>query len=369
MAPAAPQVTDMLEQAGPRTFFVFRYFRGGLQISDGSEEMSPWRRMPPLTTSEARQIASLPGVRFVAYGEHADAAVEVGTERLSSVRVGGFNHAWPQASGGDVFSGRSFTALEDAAGARVAVAHTALAERLFGTRNAVGHRLKIAGLPYEIVGVYAPPAELFGEDDALAVTIPYAAFAKHVPHTRGWLEFRVAPAASRTVQEAIDDVTGALRSLRGLRPADENTFAVVTQDKLLETFHRVTGAFFVVMIALSSVGLLVGGVGVVAIMMISVTERTREIGVRKALGATRREILWQFLVEAATLTLVGAATGLVVGGLIALVVEHTTPIPATVPLWSVGAALGAAALTGVGFGLYPAARAARLDPIDALRHE
>ncbi len=262
------QVTDMLEQAGPRTFFVFRYFRGGLQISDGSEEMSPWRRMPPLTTSEARQIASLPGVRFVAYGEHADAAVEVGTERLSSVRVGGFNHAWPQASGGDVFSGRSFTALEDAAGARVAVAHTALAERLFGTRNAVGHRLKIAGLPYEIGGVYAPPAELFGEDDALAVTIPYAAFAKHVPHTRGWLEFRVAPAASRTVQEAIDEVTGALRSLRGLRPADENTFAVVTQDKLLETFHRVTGAFFVVMIALSSVALLVGGVGVVAIMMI-----------------------------------------------------------------------------------------------------
>jgi putative ABC transport system permease protein len=120
---------------------------------------------------------------------------------------------------------------------------------------------------------------------------------------------------------------------------------------------------------LSSIGLLVGGVGVVALMMISVTERTREIGVRKALGATRRAILWQFLVEASTLTLVGGAAGMVAGGAIALLLSRVTPIPAHVPLWSVVAALAASGLTGVGFGLYPAGRAARLDPIEALRYE
>jgi len=174
---------------------------------------------------------------------------------------------------------------------------------------------------------------------------------------------------SVTLDQAMDDVTGALRGARGLRPGEDNTFALVTQDKMLETWDQITGVFFLVMIALSSVGLLVGGVGVVAIMMISVTERTREIGVRKALGARRREILWQFLVEAATLTLVGGVVGMVLGSLIAMIVNRVTPIPAVVPLWSVVVAVLASVLTGVGFGMYPAAKAAKLDPVDALRWE
>ena len=127
--------------------------------------------------------------------------------------------------------------------------------------------------------------------------------------------------------------------------------------------------FFLVMIVLSAVGLMVGGVGVVAIMMISVTERTREIGVRKALGARKREILWQFLVEASTLTLIGGAVGMVLGGGIAFGVSQATPLPATVPVWAIVVALGAAAFTGIIFGIYPAARAARLDPVEALRYE
>ena len=127
--------------------------------------------------------------------------------------------------------------------------------------------------------------------------------------------------------------------------------------------------FFLVMLVLSSIGLMVGGVGVVAIMMISVTERTREIGVRKAIGARRREILWQFLVEAATLTFIGGAIGLVAGGLVSFAINQFTPLPASVPFWSVVAALSASILTGVFFGIYPAARAARLDPVEALRYE
>src|SRR2546428_11611661 len=167
----------------------------------------------------------------------------------------------------------------------------------------------------------------------------------------------------------MDEVVATLRSLRGLKPGQENNFSIVTQDKLLDSWNKVTGMFFLVMLVLSSIALMVGGVGVVAIMMISVTERTREIGVRKALGATRRAILWQFLVEAATLTLVGGAAGMLVGGGGGWLGSRVTPIPANVPLWSIVVALGASALTGVGFGLYPASRPARLAPGEALRHE
>jgi putative ABC transport system permease protein len=168
---------------------------------------------------------------------------------------------------------------------------------------------------------------------------------------------------------AQDQVIAALRAMRGLGPREENDFTLLGSDQIIESFEQFTGVIFLVMLALSSAGLLVGGVGVIGIMLISVTERTREIGIRKAVGATRREILWQFLVEAGVLTMLGGAAGLALGGGLAWVVTALTPIPARIPLWSVAAALGAAAVTGMLFGLLPAYRAARLEPVVALRAE
>jgi putative ABC transport system permease protein len=362
-------ITAILEDAGPKTFYVQRYFSDGLEIDDGSDELSPWRRMPWLTVEEAELIRRLPSVRDVNIGEYTEGPVGFESTTLRSVRVAGFSPTWPQVNGGDILAGRNFTPVEYAAGARVAVINDKLAESLFPGRDAIGKTIKIFGVPFEVVGLHAEAASLFSSADEPRLAMPHTAFVKVADYERGWMEIAVVPTASATTLEAQDEVTAALRSRRGLRPGQASNFAIVTQDRVLDAFNKITAGFFVVMIALSSVALMVGGVGVVAIMMISVTERTREIGVRKALGATRGEIMFQFLVEAATLTLVGCLIGMALGALVAWGVRTFSPIPATVPLGSVVAAVLASILTGVLFGLYPASKASRMDPVEALRYE
>ncbi len=362
-------VEKQLETLGPKTFFVFRFFQGGIVISDGSDEMSPWRRNPWLTTEEADYLRSLPAVRDVAYRENASGPVSYGDQRLSSVSVIGGTTNWLRVTGGDLSSGRNWNEIEFAAGAPVAVINDKLAETFFPGIDPIGKRIKIFGYPIDVVGVYADAQSLFGGSASPSIRLPHTTFTRMADYQKGWMNFVVIPSDTVTVAQAQDAVISALRARRGLRPAQENNFAVVTQDKLLDTFNSITRGFFLVMLALSSVGLMVGGVGVIAIMMISVTERTREIGVRKALGATRREILFQFLVEAASLTLLGGSIGMAFGALIAFLVGRFTPVPAAVPLWSVAAALIVSAITGVFFGMYPATKASRLDPVEALRYE
>ena len=362
-------VTRILESAGPKTFFVYRYFSGGLEVSDGSDEMSPWNRMPALTVQEAELIRLLPAVRDVNISEFTSGPVSFEGVELKSVDMAGMSPSWNLVNGGDILAGRNFTPMEYAAGARVVVINDKLAESLFPGRDPVGKRIKIFGQPFQVVGMHAEAASLFSNANEPRLAVPHTTFTKAAEYWKDWLDIAVLPTETATVLEAQDQVRTALRSSRGLRPGQADNFAIVGQDRILDTFNSITAAFFVVMIALSSVGLMVGGVGVVAIMMISVTERTREIGVRKALGATRREIMLQFLVEAATLTLVGCLVGMTAGALIAWGIRSFTPIPATVPLLSVVAAVVASILTGVLFGIYPASKASKLDPVEALRYE
>jgi putative ABC transport system permease protein len=362
-------ISSMLESAGPKTFFVYRFFQGGINISDGSDELSPWRRNPWLSVADAELIRSLPAVRDVSVTEVTNGPVSYEGNDLKSVQIAGFGPAWVLVTGGNIVAGRSFTPVEYAASARVAVINDKLAESLFPGIDPIGKTIRIFGEPFQVIGLHVEAASLFGGGDQVRLAMPHTTFEKVADYWKGWMEIAVLPVEGATTLEAQDEVIAALRAKRGLKPLAENNFAVVSQDKLLDTFNQVTFGFFAVMVALSGVGLMVGGVGVIAIMMISVTERTREIGVRKALGATKREIMFQFLVEAATLTLVGGVVGMALGALISMAIAKFSPIPASVPLWSVATALIASVVTGVLFGLYPAFRAAQLDPVEALRFE
>src|SRR6185369_13293771 len=283
---------------------------------------------------------------------------------------------WVDVDGGDIYPGRSFTYAENTTAARVIIVNQKLAERLFGTSDPIDKMINVDGVGFQVIGVYhytaspmGTPTSAGGGDQAKAI-VPFESARRSLnPWMRG-VDLIVKPEPGVTTEEATDDVTALMRARRGLRSTQKNNFEIVTQDRLMGIYNQLFGTFFVVGLALSSVGLLVGGVGVVAIMMISVTERTREIGVRKALGATRFTILWQFLVEAVTLTGIGASVGLVLGILVAIGVRTAWPaVPATTSWGSVFAALGISAVTGVVFGMLPAMRAAKMDPVVALRYE
>ena len=360
-------ISDMLASLGPKTFWVGRYWGG--QNDEDPEDPNPRRRRPPITVVEADRLARLPSIAFVVIDEWTNADIEFEGRRLAATSVRGRNADWPNIEGGQINAGRSFTHLEDAANAHVVVVNTKLAENLFGNRDPMNRRIKISGLPYDVVGIYEPPPRLFGDGDQPMVMMPHGTFQKDLQYWPGWMDMFVVPQDSVSLERAMDDVTMAMRSMRGLRPGQKNNFDAVSQDVYVQAINSFTLVARVLMFALSTVGLMVGGIGVVAIMMISVTERTREIGVRKALGATKREVMWQFLVEAATLTLVGGVVGMVFGWGIAILMHNFTPVPAYVPLGSIILALSAAAVTGLLFGIYPASKAARLDPVEALRYE
>ena len=361
-------VDDIMKQIGPTSFFVVR-FQGG-NNADDDETTPKWWSYPAITPAEAAMIRALPVIANVTMSNNSDHVVMAGPTQ-ATMTVGGRSPSWIEVSGGDVTAGRSFSNVEEDLGEKVVVLSESAATILFGDMDPVGQSIHVTGDSYEVIGVYRPPPNLFNTLSGGFVIMPYRTFSRHVaqPWENQWASLLVRPRDSVTQQDALDAVISAMRRSRQLRPAQENNFAVVTQDKILENWNKLTGVFFMVMIALSGVGLMVGGIGVIAIMMISVTERTREIGVRKALGATRTEILWQFLIEAATLTLVGGAVGMALGGAVVLAIDSFTPLQAAVPAWSIAAALIASVLTGVVFGLIPANRAARLDPVEALRYE
>jgi putative ABC transport system permease protein len=367
-------VAKDLESAGPTSFYVYRRPIGLATICDGTDDTCPWRRNPPITLTEADRISRLSEIQAVTSHIGAGGKFKYKDKEVAQGGLDGYSAGWLAADGGDIVAGRDFTVAEEVTGASVVIINEEMAKRLFKDSEPLDKTIDIEGKPFKVIGLYHNVGSFLGKpssstsgSDPKAI-IPLQAGKRQLGFQLRRLDLTVKPHTWVQRDQAIDAVTAFLRGTRGLRPSQPDNFAIITSDGLMAIYNGFFGVFFVIMIALSAVGLMVGGVGVVAIMMISVTERTREIGVRKALGATRRTILWQFLVEAATLTCVGASIGLSLGTLVAYLVNKFTPIPASTPPLAIALALGVSAVTGIIFGMLPAARASRLDPVEALRY-
>jgi putative ABC transport system permease protein len=362
-------VAQDFESTGPTTFFVSRY-PIVFEACDGTEDTCSWLRNPPISWADIAVLERLENAAAVGVQMRWSAAFKYRDKFLPSAPIEGYSANWAMFGAPDMQpGGRVFTEQEVRGAARVMVLNTTAAERLFGESDPLDKSVAVNGTPFRVIGVYKDNASFLSGGDSPKGVVPVTTLQRALNVRRSDMGVVVKPRADVPRDVMIDDVTAALRATRGLRPSQESNFAVITQDKLKETYDSIFGMFFLVMIALSAVGLIVGGVGVVAIMMISVTERTREIGVRKALGATRATILFQFLVEAVTLTGIGAIIGLAFGWAAAFLLRSTTPIAAAIPPLAAVAALGASAVTGVLFGMIPAARASKLDPVESLRHE
>lgn len=361
-------VAKDFKKAGPSSFFVSR-FPINFEACDGTDDTCKWLRNPPISSREIQSLGALPGIETVAARINDQGAVSYRQHTLPSPNITAYTPNWTDVDGGDIYPGRTFTPSENSGGQQVALINDEMATDLFGEEDPLGKQISIKGDPFTVIGVYHYVASFISGGNGPKAIVPIETARRHLHSNERNVQLTIKPADGVLRDDAIDEVTESLRISRGLKPGIDNNFAIITQDKLFETYNKVFGMFFIVMIALSAVGTLVGGVGVIAIMMISVTERTREIGVRKALGATRRTILWQFLVEAVTLTGIGALVGLVVGWLGTVGLRMATPIAANIPVWSIGVAIGGSVITGIAFGMLPALRASRLDPVEALRYE
>ena len=268
--------------------------------------------------------------------------------------------------------GRFISDADMLARSNVCVLAQDVVRALFHDEDPLGKEIKLAGTPFRVVGVMEPLGNFFGQSRDNSVFIPLTTYHKYYPEVvvpDTVFVIIVRPHTRADVQPAIDEVTDILRRRRQVPAGAPNNFGVSSQDSLLDFYNQLTGATALVLTAVSFVALLIGGIGVMNIMLVSVTERTKEIGVRKAVGATRGNILWQFLIEAAVLTAIGGAAGLAIGEAASLLMNRYSPLPAYVPLWAIFVGLGISAAVGLVFGLWPAWKAARLDPIEALRYE
>jgi putative ABC transport system permease protein len=363
------QIINTIEVAGPKTFYAVRFFSQTPLNPDALPREV--RIRPVVKPAEARAIALLPEIRYAGIWVQLFQRMDYEGARTQIMTQFGADERYMEIQGGQLLRGRFFTASEVNSGAAVVVLEERPAEKLFGRLDPLGRYVRLAAKPLRVIGVYQNPQNIFQPpSQEIGAILPFETARRSFRYDEtNALWIVVKPRDDVSVTDAMDAVTVQLRRLRGLRPGDQNDFDLITQDQILDIFNQLTGVFFLVMLALSSVALMVGGIGVMAIMMVSVTDRTREIGVRKALGATRREILWQFLVEAATLTLMGGLIGVVVGLGLGEVLKAVLGTGSSVPVWSAVVACLVSVVIGLVFGVMPATRAARLDPVEALRYE
>jgi putative ABC transport system permease protein len=380
---------DSISQLGPNTIMVQKW--GALSFASGKSFLEVARR-PNLTMDDARAIErDCPSVALVdvwlgANGGNSRSRVYYKNEKTRQVAVIGATANWSAINFAKLEAGRVFISAEVEHRTPVVVLGNSPWQALFPNVDPIGKQVRIGSQPFTVIGALgkrpSPGNFASGVDDF--VLIPYGTHEKiYGKVMKGSAKISASsfnPAVFRTAMiavvprdgmrdEAMREVESIMRIRHSLKLDQSNDFDLATQDAVLKVWDQISQATFLALVVISSIALMVGGIGVMAIMMISVTERTREIGVRKALGARRREILWQFLIEAVVLTSMGGLLGILFGSSIGLGIHALSGFPVSLPWWSFALGIGFSASVGIFFGLFPAFKASRLDPIEALRYE
>jgi putative ABC transport system permease protein len=327
------------------------------------------RNNPLITLDEAEAIRKFsPLIVSVAAQAGRNATVSYRTEEINNANIQGVTASYADFSTFNAERGRMMSTVEVERGQQVAILGFTLADRLFGEIDPLEKTIKIAGIGFRVVGVSEKKGSFFGDSQDNFAVIPLGAYQR-LFGARQSLTLMVKPVSTDRMSEAMDDATVALRVARRLKPSAPNNFGTLTSDFILDLYRQVTSGIFAVLVGIVALSLVVGGIVIMNIMLMVVSERTREIGLRKALGAKRKDIMAQVLTESITLSTLGGVIGILFGSLIATLIAALTPLPARLEIWSVVLGVGITAAVGLFFGAYPASRAASLDPIEALRRE
>jgi len=367
------QVVEIAEQFGTRSIWIYKIEFGFARPLTREE-----RLRKPLTYEDAmairEQCASVEEVSVLLFQEIGQfglppTTVKYKGKEMLNVQYSGATPEYLRLVNASLADGRFFTKTDELHRRHVAVVGDAVVQMFFDNEDPLGKTILVDGIPFEIIGVFGKFKEFLGDNpDDRSVIVPYSTYKKLYPAAKE--NFITALAYPGRVNEAIDEVRGLLRRRRQVGHLEPDSFGMGTADTFIRQFRDIMGSVVLVTVVISSIGLLVGGIGVMNIMLVSVTERTREIGVRKAIGARRSDITWQFLLEAMTLTGAGGVLGILTGCTLSFLVRTFVPsLPSVVPLWSVVAGFVVAVSIGLFFGMWPAMKASRLDPIVALHYE
>jgi putative ABC transport system permease protein len=356
----------IVNQAGADSFNIQQF-----PLTRSEEEFDKVRSNPRVSLQDARAIRRFdsPDIDAVMANANGQGRITYRDRSIANTSIRGVTSEYIDFSGFDAERGRLMTATEVESVRPVTVIGWQTADRLFGDEiDPVDKTVQIEGTHFRVVGVSAKKGTILGRTQDEFALIPLGQF-QMLFGSRRPLELTVKPREVARMTQAMDDATVALRSARGLRPRQTDNFGMFTSDTILDIYHSATNGIFAVLIGVVALSLVVGGIVIMNIMLMVVTERTREIGLRKALGARRADIMSQMLTESVVLSMFGGVIGTMFGATFAQVVARFTPIPADLEWWSVALGILITAAVGLFFGLYPAMKAARLDPIEALRRE
>ncbi len=355
----------ILDQAGSDSFSVQRY-----PITRSDEEFDKVRNNPTITLLEARAIRRYsPLVSVIMAEATAQGRATYRDKSIDQTRIQGVTADYAEFSSFDAERGRLMSAIEVETARPVAVIGWQTADRLFGTSvDPLDKMIQLEGVHFRVVGVSSKRGAVLGQSQDEFAVVPLGQY-QMLFGGRNQLSLTVKPRDMSQLAQAMDDTTVALRTARRLKPQQPDNFGMFTSDTILDIYNSATNGIFAVLVGVVGLSLVVGGIVIMNIMLMVVTERTREIGLRKALGARRTDIMSQMLTESVVLSICGGVIGTAIGGAVALTISSFTPVPAAMKAWSVAAGIGITALVGLFFGLYPAMQAAKLDPIEALRRE